>query len=373
MAKFVKQRARVVERQQRRLAGARLGEIADIVDDRQLPAIELVLAAQRAHPGAGPLRLAGEIITEEEPARPAVAVGDRPDPHIRVPGLRLGQGREGEAEQPAGHVEGGRDHPVELEIRLQLALVDGELPLPPLLGVIAPVPGLQRMIVAALAGQQAERRRIVGRPRLGMLPDLFEQRAHGDRRLGHRVVQLVGRKAVEAEQPRLLGPQPENVGHDLPVVGRALVLAAARPGAEGFFAQVAPRRVGQERHDHRARQGDGVVIEPAIGGNPGHGRDQIVRKTRQIVLFEAHHPIVFVGQNVLGEASAERGQFGVDLGQPLAIGPFEPRAAAHEARMDPLEKPPVFRRQSRRCIAIGMDRIDTGEKRSIESDLRRMA
>ena len=34
VAEFMEQRARLVERQQRRLAGAGLGEIHDVVDDR---------------------------------------------------------------------------------------------------------------------------------------------------------------------------------------------------------------------------------------------------------------------------------------------------------------------------------------------------
>ncbi len=46
MAEFVEQRARIVDRQQRRLAFGRLSEIADIDDDRPDLAIELALAAK---------------------------------------------------------------------------------------------------------------------------------------------------------------------------------------------------------------------------------------------------------------------------------------------------------------------------------------
>ncbi|MNU09662.1 hypothetical protein D3C72_2563550 [compost metagenome] len=67
MTEFVEQRARIVERQQRRTARRRLGEIADIVDDRDLAdrAVfqrQLVLRLERTHPGTGTLRRPGEII-----------------------------------------------------------------------------------------------------------------------------------------------------------------------------------------------------------------------------------------------------------------------------------------------------------------------
>ena len=55
VAEFVEQRARVVERQQRRLARRRLGEIADIEDDRADVAGKFLLVAQRGHPGAAVL------------------------------------------------------------------------------------------------------------------------------------------------------------------------------------------------------------------------------------------------------------------------------------------------------------------------------
>ena len=58
---------------------------------------------------------------------------------------------EAEAEQPARDVERRLDHLVELQIGLDLALVEIEQRLAPLLGVIAPVPG-RDLEIAALGG-----------------------------------------------------------------------------------------------------------------------------------------------------------------------------------------------------------------------------
>ena len=55
VAEFMKQRARIVGRQQRRLAVRALGEIADVDDQRHDLAVELLLVAQRGHPRAGAL------------------------------------------------------------------------------------------------------------------------------------------------------------------------------------------------------------------------------------------------------------------------------------------------------------------------------
>ena len=55
MAEFVEQRARIVEAQEARFALAAFGEIHHIDDDRQLRPVELLLAAEIAHPGAAAL------------------------------------------------------------------------------------------------------------------------------------------------------------------------------------------------------------------------------------------------------------------------------------------------------------------------------
>ena len=99
MAEFVEQRARVVEGEQRRLAGGGLGEVADIDDDRADIAGELFLVAQRGHPGARMLGGAGEIVADEQADVAARSVLDLPGARVGVIERHV-DGREGEAEQP---------------------------------------------------------------------------------------------------------------------------------------------------------------------------------------------------------------------------------------------------------------------------------
>src|SRR5205085_9603001 len=103
-------------RQQRRLALGALGEIADIDDQRRDVAVELLLVAQRGHPGAGALRGPGKVVAIEQRLVAALGILDLPDPDVRMPDrdiLALGKS---DAEQAPGAVEGGLDHVVEREI-----------------------------------------------------------------------------------------------------------------------------------------------------------------------------------------------------------------------------------------------------------------
>ncbi len=59
---------------------------------------------------------------------------------------------DGDAEEPVSGVEGGFDHPVQLEIGLDFGLVDIVFRLTDLFGVIAPVPRREREIAAFLGG-----------------------------------------------------------------------------------------------------------------------------------------------------------------------------------------------------------------------------
>ncbi len=63
VAEFVKERARLVESQQRRLGP---GEVVVVDDDRRDLAVERLLVAIAAHPGARMLADAGEIVVEEK-------------------------------------------------------------------------------------------------------------------------------------------------------------------------------------------------------------------------------------------------------------------------------------------------------------------
>src|SRR3972149_4553723 len=154
MAELMEQRVRVVERQQSRLSRSRLRKIADIENDRphidrsavskggnrfcvrprsyflnwgairaadrfplSLIAPELLLVAQRGHPGAAVLGAAREIVADEQADVTASLVR-----HLEGAGVGVIQRHvnrlEAQAEQPARGLEGGLDHLVELEIWL---------------------------------------------------------------------------------------------------------------------------------------------------------------------------------------------------------------------------------------------------------------
>ena len=101
MAELVEQRARVVEAQQRRLALRALGEVHHIDDERPDVAGELLLVAQRRHPGAAMLGGAREIVAEEQADMAAVGDPSPPRPARRGARPARPQRREGQAEQPA--------------------------------------------------------------------------------------------------------------------------------------------------------------------------------------------------------------------------------------------------------------------------------
>ena len=88
---------------------------------------------------------------------PAAVAGHPPDAHLRpVEGEAL-HFLEGEAEQAGGHIEGGGDDVVELEIGLELCLVEIELGLAPALGIVAPVPRRQSEIAALRRDHRLQR------------------------------------------------------------------------------------------------------------------------------------------------------------------------------------------------------------------------
>ncbi len=109
-------RVRLVEAEQARLAGAAAGETHDVDDDRQDAAVELLLVAQRAHPGAAVLGVAGEIVADEQRDRRAVGAERRPGARVGVGERHVVARDEGDAEQAMGDVEGGGDHPFQRQI-----------------------------------------------------------------------------------------------------------------------------------------------------------------------------------------------------------------------------------------------------------------
>ena len=73
-------------------------------------------------------------------------VADLPDPYIRMIDSNVTALGEGDAEQPTGGVECCLHHIVEDEVWLHLSLVEIVLGLPDFLGIVAPVPGFDRLV-----------------------------------------------------------------------------------------------------------------------------------------------------------------------------------------------------------------------------------
>ena len=141
VAEFVKQGLGVVEAEQSRLA---LGEIVVVDDDRRHRAVEVLLIAVAARPGAGMLAGTGEIVVQKEADMGAGLVAHLPDPDIGMVDRQVRAGGKGQAEQTPGGVERRRDHVVEDEVGLHLGLVEIVSGAADLLGVVAPVPWLDR-------------------------------------------------------------------------------------------------------------------------------------------------------------------------------------------------------------------------------------
>ncbi len=114
---------------------------------------------------------------------------------------------EGKPEQAMRGVERGRDHLVELEIGHDLGLIEIITRFPQFLGVVAPVPWLQREVAAFFRDQGLKRIALFQRAGARRLPHLLQQMPRIGRRLGHRVGQLVVGEGLVAEQSRALGPQ----------------------------------------------------------------------------------------------------------------------------------------------------------------------
>ena len=265
------------------------------------------------------------------------------DLHVRVITGDLRLLDETQAVKALGAVEHRAHHRVQREVGLDLRLVELEALLAHLLGVPAPVPGLDAQVVAELLAHLVEHRPLARGGRLGRLPDLVQQRLHRRLAAGHGVGQRVVGEAAMAVQRGLLVPQREQLPHQRAVVGLAGRVAAADPGAPGLLAQVAPLAEGQEGHDQRARQRHHVhalLHLPAVQRRLARGGADEVRQAGQVA-FAAQHQLVaaLVGQHVLREAGVE---FRLPLhvgGVALAVRALQPGAGADEVQVHALQQP----------------------------------
>src|SRR5215471_6788431 len=76
----------------------------------------------------------------------AGTVADLPDAHIRMIDRQVAVLGESDAKQAPGGVESGSHHIVEDEVRFYFGLVEVVLGLPDLLGIVAPIPRLDRLV-----------------------------------------------------------------------------------------------------------------------------------------------------------------------------------------------------------------------------------
>ena len=276
---------------------------------------------------------------------------------------------ERDPEEAVRGVEGGREHPVEGEVGLELGLVEAVARPAHLFRVEAPVPGLDRLRGAFRAGHGDQRVALRGRPRPGRLPHLPEEACHRRGRARHPVDERVVRVVGVAVQARLLVAQREDLAGDRAVVVRAVVLAAPDPGLEGLLAQVAASGKGEERHDEGARQRDhGHVAFAALAARRPRRRAQPLGQSREVVLAaQRQAEIRLVGQHVLAERRRQRRHALDDLPMPRPGGLREARPFADEIQVHALEKPQGFRRQPE-LAAAAMQPVDAVEEPRMQPD-----
>ena len=344
VAEFVEQGVRLVEAEQARFAGAAAGETHHVDDDRQDASIELLLVAQRAHPGAAVLRVAGEIVADEQRDRRAVRADRRPGARVRVRQSHVVAGDEGDAEQAMGDVEGGGDHRLERQIGLELALVDVVERLAALLGIIAPIPGLSSKLPpsAAIIACNASASRSAC-ARAGAHTRRIRSSA-ASRRLGHRSAR---RKAAKLGKPsrRARSARSATVSRMIAALSCAPPPAPrATKARNDLLAQVAPGRELHERLVGRARQRHHMLAgKAARGGRLRRGGDEALRQAGEIVgPVENERERLLVGEHVLAEQRAEARQPFADRRQPRLLVGVEAGAGAGEGDAPAFERPRRF-------------------------------
>ena len=276
---------------------------------------------------------------------------------------------EAHAEQLARHVEGRGDDAVELQIGLDLEIVDIEGGLAHLLGVVAPVPRGELEVAAFGLCGLLQLGALLARAGARRPPYLHQQLAHGRGRLRHRELERRLRRRLEAQQPRPLGAQTQDLSHDLAVVRLAAVGAAHDPGVERLLAQIAPGGILQERLDAGARQRDGVLaLVAALARRLRRGRPHRFGQTGKVRLALQHqHERLLVGQQVLAEVRAEHGHARGNRRQPLLGAGREAGAGLDEGAVIALQHAALLLAQAR-LLALLEQGIDTGKQRLVLVD-----
>ncbi len=177
------------------------------------------------------------------------------------------------------------------------------------------------------------------------------------------------RKGRIAEQTGTLGAQRQHLRDDRAVVGRAAAGAARDPGRKIFSRRSRRVRELQERLDAGARQGDHVAVRDVtlLGGGARRGAHEI-RQAGEIALALEHERVfLLVGQQVLAERRAERGEPLVDLGQARLRRRGQRGAGARVLDVIALEHAPLLGREAE-LVAPTMQGIDAAEQALVHQD-----
>jgi len=277
--------------------------------------------------------------------------------------------REREPEKACGGVECCRDHCVERQVRPDLGFIDVVARLALLLRIIAPVPRLERSVDAVAPCQPFERIALLPRALQCRRPNLVEQRPDLTRCLGHRVVERIGRKGIEAEQPCELGAKLDHFGNNAAIVARPAPLTAADPCLERFPAQVSPDGVLQEALDARSRQRNDRLVESAVlACSPQCGLERGRQPLEIARAIQDQIPVLLVLEDVLVEHSDERGEPLVDQRHTrLGLG-TEAGTGVNERLVGALEHAAGLRVQPQTVAAL-IEVGDALEQLCLEQDL----
>ncbi len=257
---------------------------------------------------------------------------------------------------------------VEGQIGLDRRIIEIGAALAQLFGVIAPIPGSELEVAALLRNQLLQRIAIGQRAGAGWLPDPLQQTAHGLRRLGHGVLQAIGREGREAQDFRGLLAQLQDFDDGLVVVIGVAIVAALDEGLVGLLAQVAPRRAFQERLHRGPRRGDDRLASHAalVSRGPGRG-DEALGEPIEIAFAQLHEPLLLVAEQMMAETGAEMREALVDLGHPRLGGLVEAGAGAVEAGIGPLQETHLFGGEAE-LGAFVVQRHDAAEQYGIHHD-----
>ena len=172
MAEFMKQRARLIKGKQRG-RGARQVVIVD--DDGRGAIPQTIRDAKTAHPGAGTFAGPRIIIQQQQADMLARFIQRFKATQIRMVARNIRAFFENQAEQTLRGVKNSAQHGFQFEMRFQRGAVKGMLGLPRPFRPIAPIPGLDRAMMASRAGKFLKLRLFRGDTALGRLPARLQQ------------------------------------------------------------------------------------------------------------------------------------------------------------------------------------------------------